>query len=742
MSKAEYQRYIEAASEHHLKESRRIIDNWKNNITESNLFGYSPTSYPASFGVVLGYLYQYTGDEKYAEKVVELLLEYEDIKRIYPKKFYEKRIEYQNGLPPISDFFDMNAYAKAYDYIRGSKKISPDARATIEKGVADCANFLFTFPEWGAMNRAILRAQAFIYSAIAVPHHPDAPRWRKMAEVLASDSYQRWEGEDAQSYHPVWLLALFQYAEAAGAKDFFNSAIPHYYLDYFAHQTTPMTMFPDYGDAWWPTLNGRWIAIFEKGAAAYQSPTYKWVARKFWEAIKASQSPATDLGLARNLIDAINWGDENLGEQPISGKSRLVMDELVGKKIVMRNGIDPQSTYLMLNYQDEGDGAFMFREFMRTSILAEQEKPHHGHSDENSITLLVNKGSILLHEAGYRNALPSGDYGNYRADFYHNRLVVRKHRRWIRHEGQREEQPMYEFLRHAGSFHSVRTKLIDFFNFKKFDFSRTRLTDDENGYVWDRSVIYHKENDFFIVVDGVKVMRRDTFTFTNLWHSEKILAQGPGWFNTRIDRIAYYGNQNLFYQNAGNRELLIYIPPQNPARITGAFDQPRHDQPEKTIFDTISGYYYENQMEAFVTILFPHDPGADLEKLLQQFEILKSSKYPEAVGLNFNAGDHEDIFTVKLNLEMDYTHHARVPRYDYELGKVQYGPVETDGNVALVSRRGNKLAWACSHMTQLKYGEKVLQKSLLTSQGMQPTPVPGIFWAPAKWRYWEQEDEM
>lgn len=742
MSKAEYQNYIEAASEYHFKASRQIIDNWKSNITESNLFGYSPTSYPATLGVVLGYMYQHTGNEKYAAKVIELLLEYEDIKRIYPKAFYEKRIEYKNGLPPLSDFFDMNAYSRAYSMIRDSKKLTKGPRATIEQGVADCANFLFTFPEWGAMNRAILRAQAFIYSVIAVPHHPDAPKWRKMAEVLASDSYQRWEGEDAQSYHPVWLLALFHYVEAIEDDDFFNSAIPHYYLDYFANQMTPMTMLPDYGDAWWPTHVGRWIPIFEKGAAMYQNPTYKWVVRKMWDCQKKMDDQQNDLGLARNLTDAIRWCDESLDEKPISGKSRLVMDELVGKKIVMRNGIDPQSTYLMLNYQDESDAAFMFREFMRTSILAEQEKPHHGHSDENSIVMLVNKGSVLLHDAGYRTALPSGDYGNYRADYYHNRLVVRKHRRWIRHEGQREEQSILEFLRHAGVYHPVRTKLIDFFNFEKFDFSRTRLTDDENGYQWDRSVVYHKEKDFFIVIDSARAMRRDMFTYTNLWHAEEVLTRGEGWFNTRIDKISHYGNRNKCFKNDSNRELLIYFPEWNSSRITGTFELERHDQPEKTVFQTISSYYYENQIEAFVTILFPHKPEEDPEKLVAQFQFIKSSKYPEAVGLKMNFDDQEDILALKLNLEMDYTHQSRVPRYDYDRGKVQYGPVETDGNVALVSRRGKKLHWSCSHMTQLKYGEKVLQQSLLTSQGMQPTPVSEISWAPAKWRYWEQEDEL
>ncbi|MDZ7336418.1 MAG: hypothetical protein ONB32_14805, partial [candidate division KSB1 bacterium] len=158
-TKSDYWKILQDAVEYNYQEYDQIMNNWKANIQKSNLFGYSPTSYPANFAELLGFMYQETGNEQYVTKAVELLVSYEEIKKLFPKEFYEDRIEYSKGLPPISDFFSMYSYPKAYLYIKKSNSISKKDRAIIERGVADCANFLMHYPEWGPMNRAILRAE-------------------------------------------------------------------------------------------------------------------------------------------------------------------------------------------------------------------------------------------------------------------------------------------------------------------------------------------------------------------------------------------------------------------------------------------------------------------------------------------------------------------------------------------------------------------------------------------------------
>jgi len=734
-NKARYRAVIHRAAEFHFTASQKIIDNWKKDIQKSTLFGYSPMSYPASLAVLMGYRYQETGDEKYAEKAVNLLLQYEDFKKIYPKEFYEDRVEFKKGLPPLADFFNMNHYPKAWKYIQNSPKITPAARKTIEKGVADCANYLLNYPEWGPMNRSILRAEVCLYAAQVLPNHPDAPKWQQMAAVLSSDSYQRWEEEDATHYHPVWLLSLFHFVDAANDPAFFQSAIPYYYLDYFSNLITPLGLIPDFGDGRWPEATSRWLPIFEKGAAVYQNPVFKWAAQRYWNFFQQTDPNSTHLNLALDCISALEWCDESIPAQPPQAKSRLVMEEVVGKKVVFRNGIDSAATYLLVNYHDEGDAAFMPREYLRTTITAEEERVHHSHSDENSIVMLMHHGSILLHDAGYRDALPSGDYGAYRADYFHNRLVVRKNNRWVRMLGEPAEQPVWEFLRNSGAYRPVKTRLIDFFNFDQVDVSRTRVTDDELGYAWDRNVIYHKANDFFIVIDGIKALRRDFFTFTNLWHTQRIVGQGDRWFNTRIDSIEQF-------PVPGNQELLIYFPLVEHERSLGTFDLPRQSQAEKSIYETLSSFYYENQMEVFVTILYPHAPGADLAKVVNNIEVIETDKFPQAIGLKLNFDGREEYLLVKLDLTMDYSQQNIRPRYTFDLGKAQCGPVLTDGNFAFISKTGKKLNWVATHITRVQFGEKVLHQSLKSSFGLQPTLDPNVRWAEPKWRYWQGKDEL
>ena len=80
---------------------------------------------------------------------------------------------------------------------------------------------------------------------------------------------------------------------------------------------------------------------------------------------------------------------------------------------------------MLLNYRDEGDGGLLFRDYLRDTIPVEEEKMTHGHADENSIVMLASGGALLLHDGGYRDFMPSGPYGAYRQDYFHNRLCVR-----------------------------------------------------------------------------------------------------------------------------------------------------------------------------------------------------------------------------------------------------------------------------------------------------------------------------
>ncbi len=747
-SKNDYMKIVREAVDYNMKECDSIIQGLKSEIRQSPLFGYTTPFYPATFAELLGFMYEQTGEEKYVSKAVEMLLSYEEFKKLTPEKFYKDRIEYSKGLPPLSDFFTMYSYPKAYLYIKDSNKIRDKDREIIKKGIADCSNFLMNYPEWGPMNRTVIRAEILYYSYLALPDHSDSGIWEKMAGILIRDSYQQWEEEDATGYHAVWLRSLLRTLDVLDDKNYYRSAIPRYYFDYFANLITPHGTVPEFGDANWPadwdeavsddkafvpfvTYNVDYVflSVFEKAAAEYKEPLYKWAAAKSWENIKRKNPVLTSTYSGLTFADAYKWADKSIKPEPPESTSRLVMEDIIGKKVVFRNDTANSGTYLLLNYRDEGDGAFSGREFMRTTICAEEEKAHHGHADENSVSMLFFNGSVLLHDAGYRDGLPSGEYGRFRADYFHNRIVTRKDKRWKQTGGENKEQPLWEFIRNSGAYRPVNTKLIDFLKFEKVDYSRTRLTDKEIGCEWDRNIFYHKEDGFFVVLDSVQALRDDFFTFSNLWHTRNIVAQNDSWFDTSIDRIGTY-------RNPGDTNLLICFPLKEEERSTGTFNLKRHFQDEITMYETVSSFYYAQHMEVFATILLPHNSKDNPEKFVNKFKFLNTEKFPFTAGIKYTGSGSEEYFGVKNNLRMDNMPQNVKPRYSYDRGRENYGPFETDGHMIYGKIEGEELYYACSNMAKVLYKNKIIHEGLESSVGLQPDgqkPRTGR----AKWRCWE-----
>src|SRR5262245_11813518 len=573
--KKEYLIYIQQAAELGWQEYPGVIANWKKDVKPSPLWGYDAPAQPIYLADILGFLYEETHDNAYADKVRQILVEYGSLRDAYPKDYWKTRAEYRNGIPALSNFFFMPAYARAYLRIRDSQALDTRSRATIQRDLAQSLDYVFTFPEWSAMNRALLRAEALYYGALALPHHANAGKWKQLAETLASDSLNQWEIEDSTGYQSVWLLSLFSYAEVSGRKEIFDSPFARYYMEYLLQLLAPHGNIADFGDSNWNVGWDRYIPVFEKAAAVFRNPQYKYVAREMlvraqmrldqdrrrkgetleWRGQKLMYAGT---GFASALTEAYRWADDSIVAQKPTSLSREALDDVIGKKVVFRNGWDPTSTFLLLNYRDEGDGGLLQREYLRQTLSVEEEKMHHGHADENSICLLMSGGSVLLHDGGYRDDLPSGKWGAYRADYFHNRVVARRNKR-------ASGQDLFEFIRNSGAYRKVQTHKVDFLNFKEVDVSRTRVVDADLGYDWDRSVTYVKNHDFFVVVDGLRIRTPGHYTFVNLWHTRKIIEQGKQFFTTAIDAI---GSELL----PADRTLLVLFP-ENEGKEIGSYPE-------------------------------------------------------------------------------------------------------------------------------------------------------------------------
>lgn len=730
--KSDYLRYIKSAADKGWQEYPQTIERWKKSPNHHELWGYDAPPQPVYLADLLGYLYQETKDKTYAERARDILAAYGDLRETYPKEIAARRAEYRQGVPAISNFFIMPPYTRAYLRVRESGVLNDATRAKIERELAFSLDHIFYFPEWGAHNRAMLRAESLYYGAIALAHHPHAARWRQLAETLASDSLNQWEIEDATHYHAVWLYSLFSYAEISGRSDVLQSAQVKYYLDYFTQLLTPHGNIADFGDAHWNSSWERFVPVYEKAATLFRNPHYKYVAQQLSQRAlerMAKMQPATDradvnvvVAVGSAFTDAHRWADDVVKPQAPTSTSQDVLDDLVGKKIVFRNGWERTSTMMLLNYRDEGDSGKLGRDYLRQTISVEEEKAHHGHADENSIALLMSGGSVLLHEGGYRPDLPSGPFGAWRADYFHNRVVARRNKR-------DKTQDVYEFIRNSGAYRPVRTQKIDFLKFKDVDVSRTRLIDDELGYQWDRVITWVKQKDLFVVIDGIKALRSDYFTFTNLWHTRQVLSQSKQTFDTAIDKI---GADTL----PMNKALLIYFPENAAGKQLGTFPITRHFQDETAIYQTVSSFYNAGDTEYFITILYPHPARSDLNFSSDNFRLLEADKAGRAIGLLWQEGQEQAVIGVKLDLEMDLARENMRPRYQYDLGKVRYGGFETDASYLFARIKGNEVSYSAATMTKVRYRDQTLLEALPTTFGLQLDGAPPRT-GYARWRFWE-----
>lgn len=735
LRRGDYLSYIRQAADQGWKEYPQVIENWKKTTQPSDLWGYDAPGQPIYLADLLGFLYEETKDKTYAEKARDILATYGDLRDVYPKDYQTKRAEYRHGLPAISNFFIMPPYSRAYMRIRESPVMDVKTRAKIEKDLAFSLDHIFYFPEWGAHNRALLRAESLYYGQLALARHPHAKRWKQLAETLASDSLRQWEIEDATHYHAIWLYSLFSYAAVSGREDIYQSVQVKYYLDYFVQLLTPHGNMADFGDSHWNTGWERFVPVFEKAATVYRNPQYKYIAGELTKRAveRMAKNPAISsvpvnvgTGIGSAFTDAYRWADDAIAAQPPSSLSQDVLEDIIGKKIVFRTGWERASTFLLLNYRDEGDGGLAGRDYLRQKLSVEEEKMHHGHADENSIALLMSGGSVLLHDGGYRPGLPSGPWGAWRADYFHNRVVARKNKR-------DRNQEVFEFIRNSGAYRRVRTSKIDFLKFKDADVSRTRLIDDDLGYQWDRVITHVKSKEMFIVVDGIKALRSDYFTFTNLWHTRKILSasvnQDQRFFDTSYDRI---GTDVL----PQDKSLLIHFPESTGKQI-GTYPEQRHFQDETGIYQTISSFYNIGDMEFFVTILLPHDKSMNAQSSLQRIRLMEADKTGQAIGLEMDDGSGaKSVLCIKLDLEMDLARENIRPRYQYQLGKVKYGDFETDASFLFATIIPGQVSYAAATMTKILYRNQVLMEALPNTFPLQLDGAPPRT-SYARWRFWE-----
>lgn len=742
ISKQEYMAYITATAEYGWNDLEASRERWRENIDLEYVFGYNPPGNDIYLAALSANLYEITNERKHLDRAKELLLYYGKYRDAYPPDFHKTRAEYGDQLPALPNIFTFGKYVHAYASLQEHASLSKKERDIIEQNIAESADFLINFQEWGPMNRAMLRAEALLYAPKVLPEHPQQHKWAMLGQAIADDNWGQWEIEDASGYNAIWLYSLLGYASYVREDEsLYRTPVMNYYFQYFLALISPAGIVPDFGDSRWGSSWNRMIPFFEKGAAVYNDARLRWAAaqyfRKYLDPIPERKSIFTAL----TLSDAYRWANFDLPAKAPTSGSQEVLDDIVGKKVVFRNGWDKNSTYLLYNYRDEGDGGWLFREYLRTTIPVEEEKMHHGHADENSIVLLMKNNTILLHDGGYRDFMPSGPFGAYRADYFHNRIAVRDGKITLgQNKGESRYatpnhaavpgQSMLDFFRNSGAYRQVRTRKIDFLTLEHYDMTRTRVIDDNLGYEMDRIVNYVKDLDWFVIFDVVRFTRTNYLTMANLWHTRKIIDQGPGWYDTTYDSLR---NVDV----SGDERLLVYFPYRSRLH-EGVESQKRYWQDEQVIYQLIGRHGYLNDLQAFVTVLIPHSKQEDIHEYMAQVSMIDVEQFPDAVGLRIDTGAKQYLIGAKLDMQKELFRDWRRPMYTYDSGKVQYGDYETDAYHLFVVEDAKKIHYAITGAVKITHKGQVLHEQFPAKFGLNfdgSPDLPGV----GKLRYWEEE---
>ncbi|NKB69510.1 MAG: hypothetical protein GKR89_20765 [Candidatus Latescibacteria bacterium] len=608
-----------------------------------------------------------TGSARYLNRAKQYLLDVYDVYHTLKAYQEAQNITIQNAdFPTLGWMFEPEPYIYAYNAIKGIADFTDAETAQIETVVDLAMRPIAMMPEYGPMNRSMLRALNLAAAGSSFPAHPDAQKWLKMGRHVFADSLDKWSMEDSGPYQSIWLYSFIAYNEYVPTVPTDESSVVKHYADLWARLVTPLGFIPDYGDA---ELSEDWIhlaAVMEKCATLYRSATLKYAVNRFTAA-----HVGLDSGLAggvtrflRQLVSAYEWADEGLAQATPTTGSQEACDDTIGKKCVFRDGWDRASTYLLLNYRDAPQTNEIYRKNLPMTIPVKAEKTHHGHNDENALCMLVAQERILLSESGYRKGAERDC--TYRSDYYHNKLVVR--------QGVNRAHSFFDHILDFGEYNPVRTERVYFYTFDEVDCSRTRLYDSRNAAVCDRIVYYLKNDGCFIVNDIVLPQEDDSYTLGPVYHAQTIEPIGGNSYALSQAEISM--GPELTYTQTDDVKLYLHFPLDGYDVERRTIDRAYRDQ--MAVGQFFAGYASGQFPLFFSSVLYP-----SRQERPSFFDTFSYQKRAKGVGLHFSIGARTYTLFDRYCYESKIEDLNKRPAYSFDAGREQVFALETDAYAAL-----------------------------------------------------------
>ena len=611
----------------------------------------------------------------------------------------------RSPIAPMDGMFRPTYYLRAYLGLKEEGYLSQEQQDLCEKAVERSIGAITEYLDWGPQNRGMIKALNLSLAAKAFPKNAKASHWGKLGKLMAEENIEQWSIEDAQIYLPVWLDAYIMYQDYFGSEEALLTPQMRFYYDYIKKLTTPLGVIPDFGDARWMNSTEAYICCMERAATLTGDGQLRYTARLLWE--KYCECTGDEAGYAafdklKNitfLADAMQYRDEAFAEKPLFFTSAQVPDDLIGKKYRLGGGEGEDVRFLFLNYRDEGNYAFLPRRYIRETIVVSHEKTHHGHGDENAVIQLQAGHSILLHDAGYREtkdakgALP----GHYRADFFHNKMVIRS-------GAPKPEQSLLPFFAQEPEYNRVCTEKIYFSQFDIFDVARTRIHDEKHKAVQDRTVVYFKQHGFYLVCDTVTAMQDGIFTAAGLYYGQEVSQIQKGIFKSQIKYIASDDDEKAYQNDPAYHLKLVFAP--NALCITDTAATRRNYQHETAVFQCFSGHLKKGQTVPTACLLMPQKEGGPEE--CPRLEFLPIVQEDKGYGVRIAWQGHTWLLTDKLDLDWGNIYPEKRPVSTAASAGIDYGNVYTDAVFSFAELFGNRIQYRLLDATQYSYAGKVL----------------------------------
>ena len=217
-------------------------------------------------------------------------------------------------------------------------------------------NHIFRDCEWGRHNRATLRAIALLLFARLFPQNASAARCLKLADMLFEDSLGNWSIEDATSYLGLWVNSIAEYTQYRGVWNFRIEQILSYYCHYYTAMLLPSGGLPEFGDTRFDSGTSTCLSLgaMELMAKRHNDGVLKYAIERQFRNMVKNRTMDNGVQYERGMTNAFVWADDSIQPEEPGLLSCEVLDELVGKKAVFRDGWREDSTYLLYNYRDVG----------------------------------------------------------------------------------------------------------------------------------------------------------------------------------------------------------------------------------------------------------------------------------------------------------------------------------------------------------------------------------------------------